>query len=101
MSPVRLVPYGNGSGVDLGVKDEKPAGRIVDVRGRETARVSRDRPEPKGLNGWTANGFAHRSTRDKKVSGTLERVKQTDARRREWLMARLKQAVLQVPVVPS
>lgn len=41
----------NGCGIDIGVKDDRPGGRIVGVRGREVDVVNRGRLGPKGLYG--------------------------------------------------
>ena len=52
----------NGCGMDIGVKDDRPGGRIVGVRGREVDVVNRGRLGPKGLHGWVANGSPDRLT---------------------------------------
>ncbi len=52
----------NGCGIDIGVKDDRPGGRIVGVRGREADVVNRGRLGPKGLYGWVANASADRLT---------------------------------------
>lgn len=52
----------NGCGIDIGVKDDRPGGRIVGVRGREADVVNRGRLGPKGLHGWVANASADRLT---------------------------------------
>lgn len=53
----------NGCGVDIGVRDDRPGGRIVGVRGRATDVVNRGRLGPKGLHGWEANASPDRLTR--------------------------------------
>ena len=52
----------NGCGLDIGVKDDRPGGRIVGVRGRATDVVNHGRLGPKGLYGWVANASADRLT---------------------------------------
>jgi anaerobic selenocysteine-containing dehydrogenase len=52
----------NGCGMEGGVKDDRPGGRIVGVRGRETDVVNRGRLGPKGLYSWAANASADRLT---------------------------------------
>ncbi|WP_300781470.1 nitrate reductase [Enhydrobacter sp.] len=52
----------NGCGMDVGVKDDRPGGRIVGVRGRGTDVVNRGRLGPKGLYGWVANASPDRLT---------------------------------------
>jgi NADH dehydrogenase/NADH:ubiquinone oxidoreductase subunit G len=52
----------NGCGIDIGVKDDQPGGRIVGVRGREMDVVNRGRLGPKGLYGWVANASPDRLT---------------------------------------
>lgn len=52
----------NGCGIDIGVKDDRPGGRIVGVRGREADVVNRGRLGPKGLFGWVANASPDRLT---------------------------------------
>lgn len=53
----------NGCGIDIAVKDDRPGGRIVGVRGREADVVNRGRLGPKGLHGWVANASPDRLTR--------------------------------------
>ncbi len=52
----------NGCGIDIGVKDDTPGGRIVGVRGRQADVVNRGRLGPKGLYSWVANASADRLT---------------------------------------
>ncbi len=52
----------NGCGIDIGVKDDRPGGRIVGVRGRDVDVVNRGRLGPKGLYAWVANGSPDRLT---------------------------------------
>jgi anaerobic selenocysteine-containing dehydrogenase len=52
----------NGCGIDIGVKDDRPGGRIVGVRGREADLVNRGRLGPKGLYAWMANASPDRLT---------------------------------------
>lgn len=52
----------NGCGMDIGVKDDTPGGRIVGVRGRAVDVVNRGRLGPKGLHGWVANNSPDRLT---------------------------------------
>src|SRR6185437_1694019 len=65
--PDRWVPAScflcsNGCGLDIGVKDDRPGGRMVGVRGRDGDVVNRGRLGPKGLYGWVANASADRLT---------------------------------------
>jgi anaerobic selenocysteine-containing dehydrogenase len=53
----------NGCGIDIAVKDDRPGGRIVGVRGREADVVNRGRLGPKGLYSWVANASPDRLTR--------------------------------------
>jgi anaerobic selenocysteine-containing dehydrogenase len=53
----------NGCGIDIGVKDDKPGGRIVGVRGRASDVVNWGRLGPKGLHSWVANAGHDRLTR--------------------------------------
>ena len=52
----------NGCGIDIGVKDDHPGGRIVGVRGREVDVVNHGRLGPKGLYSWVANASPDRLT---------------------------------------
>jgi len=52
----------NGCGLDIGVKDDRPGGRMVGVRGKATDVVNRGRLGPKGLYGWVANASTDRLT---------------------------------------
>ena len=52
----------NGCGIDIGVKDDQPGGRIVGVRGREADTVNRGRLGPKGLYARVANASPDRLT---------------------------------------
>lgn len=52
----------NGCGMDIGVKDDQPGGRIVGVRGREMDVVNHGRLGPKGLYAWAANASPDRLT---------------------------------------
>ncbi len=52
----------NGCGIDIAVKDDRPGGRIVGVRGRAVDVVNRGRLGPKGLYGWVANASPDRLT---------------------------------------
>ena len=53
----------NSRRMDIGVKDERPGGRIVGVRGGDVDRVNRGHLGPKGLDAWAADGDADRSNR--------------------------------------
>ncbi|OWT65841.1 molybdopterin oxidoreductase family protein [Candidimonas nitroreducens] len=53
----------NGCGLDIGVKDDTPGGRIVGVRGCETDVVNRGRLGPKGMHSWVVNADPGRLTR--------------------------------------
>lgn len=52
----------NGCGMDIGVRDDRPGGRIVGVREREVDVVNRGPLGPKGLYGWVANASPDRLT---------------------------------------
>jgi anaerobic selenocysteine-containing dehydrogenase len=53
----------NGCGLDIAVKDDRPGGRIVGVRGRADDVVNRGRLGPKGLHSWVANASPDRLTK--------------------------------------
>ena len=53
----------NGCRIDIAVKDDRPGGRIVGVRGREADVVNRGRLGPKGLYSWVANGSVDAANR--------------------------------------
>lgn len=70
----------NGCGIDIGVRDDRPGGRIVGVRGRDTDVVNRGRLGPKGLHGWVANASPDRLTHPLVRSDSrLERASWDDA----------------------
>ncbi len=81
----------NGCGIDIGVKDDRPGGRIVGVRGREVDVVNRGRLGPKGLHGWEANASADRLTYPLvRRHGRLERTSWDDAM--DLIVRRVKDA---------
>jgi anaerobic selenocysteine-containing dehydrogenase len=70
----------NGCGIDIAVKDDRPGGRIVGVRGREEDVVNRGRLGPKGLYSWVANASPDRLTHPLiRRGGKLERGSWDDA----------------------
>ena len=81
----------NGCGIDIAVKDDRPGGRIVGVRGREVDVVNRGRLGPKGLHGWVANASADRLTRPLvRRGGRLEPASWDEAM--DLIVARMKAA---------
>ncbi|MBN9004020.1 MAG: nitrate reductase [Rhizobiales bacterium] len=81
----------NGCGIDIAVKDDKPGGRIVGVRGRAEDVVNRGRLGPKGLYSWVANAspdrLAHPLVRR---GGQLERASWDEVM--ELVVHRMKEA---------
>ncbi len=81
----------NGCGLDIGVKDDQPGGRIVGVRGREVDVVNRGRLGPKGLYSWAVNASPDRLTRPLIRRGdTLEPASWDDAM--QMIVRRMKEA---------
>jgi len=81
----------NGCGIDIAVKDDRPGGRIVGVRGREADVVNRGRLGPKGLHGWVANASADRLTQPLvRRGGRLEPASWDEAM--DLIVARMKAA---------